>query len=49
MRHTIAWKFWVIALGPCHRPSTMVESVSKPNQLMPLIVSASPLAPARTP
>lgn len=45
MRHTAAWKFWVIALGPCHRPSIMVEDVSKPNQLTPLIVSGSPFAP----
>lgn len=47
MRQTTASKFWVIALGPCHSPSVMVEDVSKPNQLTPLIVSVSPFAPAR--
>lgn len=31
MRHAIVSKFCVIAFGPCHRPSTDVEAVSKPN------------------
>ena len=45
MRQTMASKFCVMALGPCHSPSIMVDEVSKPNQLMPLMVSGSPAAP----
>lgn len=31
MRQATVSKFWVMALGPCHRPSTAVEPVSNPN------------------
>ena len=48
MRQTMASKFCVMAPGPCHSPSIMVDEVSKPNQLMPLIVSGSPAAPGNT-
>ena len=48
MRQTTASKFCVMAAGPCHSPSIMVDEVSKPNQLMPLMVSDSPSAPDNT-
>ena len=35
MRHATVSKFWVMALGPCHSPSTDVEPVSKPNLQIP--------------
>ncbi len=45
MRQATVLKFCVSAVGPSHRPSTIVELVSKPNQFTPLIASGSPFAP----
>ena len=45
MRQATVLKFIVSAVGPSHRPSTIVALVSNPNQFTPFSASGSPFAP----
>ena len=49
MRYATVPKSWVSAVGPCHRPSTSVLAVSKPNQFIPLKVTGLPSVPNSCP